>query len=96
MADVKLEARAKSQKALTFTIPAAEIESEYGNKIAKYAKELTLKGFRKGKAPLSVSRRSSMRIQRHLQKATSRFPTPLSRLRMRILFARSKRTATSL
>ena len=25
MADVKLEARAKSQKALTFTIPAAEI-----------------------------------------------------------------------
>ena len=57
MADVKLEARAKSQKALTFTIPAAEIESEYGNKIAKYAKELTLKGFRKGKAPLSVVER---------------------------------------
>ena len=27
MADVKLEARAKSQKALTFTIPAAEIET---------------------------------------------------------------------
>lgn len=53
MADVKLEARENSQKALTFTILAADIEKAYSQKLNKYANDMTFKGFRKGKAPLS-------------------------------------------
>lgn len=52
MADVKLEAREKSQKALTMTIAAADLQKAYGEKLAKYAREMTFKGFRKGKAPI--------------------------------------------
>ena len=57
MADVKLEARENSQKALTITIQAADIEKAYSDKLAKYAREITLKGFRKGKAPMSIVER---------------------------------------
>ena len=52
MADVKLEAREKSQKALTMTIAAADLQKAYGEKLSKYAREMTFKGFRKGKAPI--------------------------------------------
>ncbi len=46
-----------SQAALTLTLDAASIEDAYGKRIAKYAKELTIPGFRKGKVPASVIER---------------------------------------
>lgn len=57
MADFKLEAREGSQMALTMTVKADVVQAEYAARLAKYAKELTLKGFRKGKAPLPVVER---------------------------------------
>lgn len=57
MADIKMEAREKSQMALTMTIPAQTIEEEYAARLNKYAKTIALKGFRKGKAPLSIVER---------------------------------------
>ena len=46
-----------SQAALTLTLDAASIEEAYGKRLQKYAKDLTLPGFRKGKAPASVIER---------------------------------------
>ena len=46
-----------STKRLTITVPATEIDTEYQKTVKKYAKELTVKGFRKGKAPNSVIER---------------------------------------
>ena len=40
--------------ALTLTVDAASIEEAYTAKLKKYAKDIQMKGFRKGKAPLSV------------------------------------------
>ncbi|MBO8442793.1 MAG: trigger factor [Spirochaetes bacterium] len=34
------------------TIAAADLQKAYGEKLAKYAREMTFKGFRKGKAPI--------------------------------------------
>ena len=39
---------------LTLTLGAAAIEEDYSKTIKDYAKKLTLKGFRPGKAPLSL------------------------------------------
>lgn len=44
----------KSQIALTVTLESKTVEEEYGKRLAKYAKEIQLNGFRKGKAPVSV------------------------------------------
>ncbi|MDD5973680.1 MAG: trigger factor [Spirochaetales bacterium] len=49
-----LTALENSQMALTLTVDAASIEEAYKAKINKYAKEIQMKGFRKGKAPISV------------------------------------------
>lgn len=49
-----LKALENSQMALTLTVDAASIEEAYTAKLTKYAKDIQLKGFRKGKAPLSV------------------------------------------
>ncbi len=49
-----LKALENSQMALTLTVDAASIEEAYTAKLKKYAKDIQLKGFRKGKAPLSV------------------------------------------
>lgn len=57
MADIKVEARENSQKALTMTIQASVIEDAYKSRLAKYAKEMTFKGFRKGKTPVSIVER---------------------------------------
>ena len=46
-----------SQAALTLTLDAASIEEAYSKRIQKYAKELTIPGFRKGKVPASVIER---------------------------------------
>lgn len=43
-----------SQMALTITVDAASIETAYEKLLTKYAKDIQLKGFRKGKAPLSL------------------------------------------
>ena len=43
-----------SQLALTITVDAESIEKAYKERLAKYAKDLQMNGFRKGKAPLSV------------------------------------------
>ncbi|MGI6437382.1 MAG: trigger factor family protein [Sphaerochaeta sp.] len=39
---------------LTITVKSETIEKEYKSALAKYAKTLQIKGFRKGKAPQSV------------------------------------------
>ena len=49
-----LTALENSQMALTLTVDAASIEEAYKAKINKYAKEIQMKGFRNGKAPISV------------------------------------------
>ena len=49
-----LTALENSQMALTLTVDGASIEEAYKAKINKYAKEIQMKGFRKGKAPISV------------------------------------------
>ena len=49
-----LTALENSQMALTLTVDAASIEEAYKAKLNKYAKEIQMKGFRKGKAPTSV------------------------------------------
>lgn len=46
-----------SQAALTLTLDAASIEEAYSKRLQKYAKDLTIPGFRKGKAPSSVIER---------------------------------------
>ena len=46
-----------SRAALTVTIDGAAIEEEYAKRLQKYAKELTIPGFRKGKTPASVIER---------------------------------------
>ncbi len=46
-----------SQASLTLTIDAASIEKAYSEKLAKYAKEIEMPGFRKGHTPLSVVER---------------------------------------
>ncbi|NLZ68386.1 MAG: trigger factor [Spirochaetales bacterium] len=43
-----------SQVALTLTVDAASIEEAYKKQLDKYAKEATLNGFRKGKAPIAL------------------------------------------
>ncbi len=57
MAEAKIEKRPASKVALTFTIPAEKISDAYSKQISEYAKKVTIKGFRKGKAPLSVIER---------------------------------------
>ncbi len=46
-----------SRVALTITIDAESVENAYTERVGKYSRELTLPGFRKGKAPLSVIER---------------------------------------
>ncbi len=46
-----------SQAALTLTLDAASIEEAYNKRIQKYAKDITIPGFRKGKVPVSVIER---------------------------------------
>ena len=46
-----------SQAALTLTLDAASIEDAYSKRIQKYAKELQIPGFRKGKVPANVIER---------------------------------------
>lgn len=47
----------KSQVELTVTLDSDIVEENYGKQLAKYAKELQIDGFRKGKAPISVLER---------------------------------------
>ncbi len=46
-----------SQAALTLTLDTASIEDAYSKRIQKYAKELQIPGFRKGKVPANVIER---------------------------------------
>ncbi len=39
---------------LTVTVPAAEGDKAYNNLLQKYAKEVQIKGFRKGKVPRNI------------------------------------------
>ncbi|MBO4388216.1 MAG: trigger factor [Spirochaetales bacterium] len=44
----------KSAVKMTLTFPAAAVQEAYGADLAKYARQLTIPGFRKGKAPVSI------------------------------------------
>ncbi|WP_320127439.1 trigger factor [uncultured Sphaerochaeta sp.] len=54
IADKSIKELENSSVALTVTVTADTIEEGYKATLAKYAKEVQLKGFRKGKVPLSV------------------------------------------
>ncbi|MDD3163510.1 MAG: trigger factor family protein, partial [Sphaerochaetaceae bacterium] len=50
----KFEKLEKSAVKMTLTFTAAAVDADYQAQLAKYAKQLTINGFRKGKAPVSV------------------------------------------
>lgn len=50
----KFEKLEKSAVKLTLTFSAAAVDEDYRAQLAKYSKELTLNGFRKGKAPAAL------------------------------------------
>jgi trigger factor len=54
IADKSIKELENSSVALTVTVTADTIEEGYKATLGKYAKDVQLKGFRKGKAPLSV------------------------------------------
>lgn len=54
IADTKIKELENSAVALTVTVKADAVENEYQAALEKYAKTIQIKGFRKGKAPLSV------------------------------------------
>ncbi len=51
---VSIETTSGLERKLTVGVPAEQIESEVGQRLAKAAKTVRLDGFRKGKVPLSV------------------------------------------
>lgn len=51
---VSVENISKIERRLTVTVPSGKVEEAYNSKINTYAKKATLKGFRPGKAPMSV------------------------------------------
>jgi trigger factor len=56
IADKKIKELENSSVELTVTVPAATVEEAYQNALKKYAQQIQIKGFRKGKAPVSVLR----------------------------------------
>ncbi len=52
--DQKLETLEKSSAKLTITVGKDEAKKEYDSLLQKYAKSAQIKGFRKGKAPVSI------------------------------------------
>ena len=98
-----LTALENSQMALTLTVDAASIEEAYKAKINKYAKEIQMKGFRKGKAPISVMLQSarnqhltswnqvSKRLSKHLTKRISHSSSQLLFYRMKKAYFHSRR-----
>lgn len=54
IADKKIKELENSSVELTVTVPAATVEEAYQNALKKYAQQIQIKGFRKGKAPVSV------------------------------------------
>ena len=57
VADKNVKELEGSRAELTITIDSASIEKDYSEKLAKYAKEVQIDGFRKGKVPVSVLER---------------------------------------
>lgn len=54
IADKKIKELENSSVELTVTVPAATVEEAYQTALKKYAQQIQIKGFRKGKAPVSV------------------------------------------
>lgn len=54
IADKKIKELENSSVELTVTVPAATVEEAYRTALKKYAQQIQIKGFRKGKAPVSV------------------------------------------
>ncbi len=52
--DFKTEKKENSQMLLTLTFPKEEIKAKYDEKLKEIQKEIIIKGFRKGKAPISL------------------------------------------
>lgn len=52
--DFKTEKKENSQMLLTITFPKEEIRVNYDEKLKEIQKEIVMKGFRKGKAPISL------------------------------------------
>lgn len=52
--DFKTEKKENSQMLLTITFPKDEVKTKYDEKLKEIQKEIILKGFRKGKAPISI------------------------------------------
>ena len=57
VADKNVKVLEGSRAELTITVDSASIEKAYSERLAKYAKEVQIDGFRKGKVPASVLER---------------------------------------
>jgi FKBP-type peptidyl-prolyl cis-trans isomerase (trigger factor) len=56
--EIKLEKQEKSTAVVTIIVPKKEVETEQQHTLAHLAEETTIKGFRKGKAPLNLVKNS--------------------------------------
>lgn len=56
--EIKLEKQEKSTAVVSVVVPSQEIETEQQHTLEHLAEETTIKGFRKGKAPLNVVKNS--------------------------------------
>lgn len=57
IADKKIKETENSSVELSITLTAQSLEDAYSTLLKKYAKDITIKGFRKGKAPLNLVER---------------------------------------
>lgn len=67
--EIKLEKQEKSTAVVTIVVPEKEVETEQQHTLAHLAEETTIKGFRKGKAPLNLVK-NSLDPQRLKEKTT--------------------------
>ncbi|MBI2310691.1 hypothetical protein HYU90_02625 [Candidatus Collierbacteria bacterium] len=56
--EIKLEKQEKSTAIVTIIVPSKEVEQQLQHTLAHLAEETTIKGFRKGKAPLNLVKNS--------------------------------------
>jgi len=56
--EIKLEKQEKSTAVVTIVVPSKEVEQQQQHTLAHLAEETTIKGFRKGKAPLNLVKNS--------------------------------------
>ena len=57
---VSLETTSGLERRLTIGVPAEQVEAEVANRLKQAARTVTIKGFRKGKAPLDMVKKFTL------------------------------------